>query len=90
MEHELLVRLAHLDADIWTEDRSERVASVGVDRAVIVRLIAARVRHSMKRSGLGTPNLARVMLVHIAVNQLAMLGAAAVLDQEHVAAARTL
>jgi hypothetical protein len=44
----------------------------------------------MKRWRLGLLLRAGAMLVHIAVNQLSVLGAARVLDQQHMAAARAL
>ena len=50
----------------------------------------ARVGHSMKRWRLGLLLRAGAMLVRIAVNQLSVLGAARVLDQQHMAAARAL
>lgn len=57
---------------------------------MIVRSFGARVGHSVKRRRLGLLLRARAMLVRVAVNQLSVLGAARVLDQQHMTAARTL
>jgi hypothetical protein len=44
----------------------------------------------MEHGRLGVPILTRLMRVTTAMNQLTVLGAAAMLNEEHVAAARTL
>jgi len=57
---------------------------------MIVRFLGAGVWGSMKRGGLHLPIFASVMIVSIAVNQLSVLGAAGMLEQKHMAAARAL
>lgn len=57
---------------------------------MIVRFIGAGVGNPMEHGRLGVPILTRLVRVTTAMNQLTVLSAAAVLDEEHVAAARTL
>lgn len=57
---------------------------------MIVRFLGPRVRQPMKHGRLGLPIRIRLVLVRIAMDQLSVLDASAMLDQEHMAAARTL
>jgi len=58
---------------------------------MVVRLPGARVGRSVNRRGVSMRMLPRNVSMSVAVvDQLTMLGASRMLDQEHVAAARTL
>ena len=58
---------------------------------MVVRLVGARARHFVDRPRVGMRMLPGGVLVRVAaVDQLTMLGTSRMLDQEHVAAARTL
>ena len=58
---------------------------------MVVRLVGARARRSVDRRRAGMRMLPGQMLVRVAaVDQLIMLGASGMLDQEHVTSARAL
>ena len=58
---------------------------------MVVRLVGARARRSVHRRGAGMRVLPGQVLVRVAaVDQLTMLGASGMLDQEHVTSARAL
>ena len=58
---------------------------------MVVRLVGARARRSVDRRRAGMRMLPGQMLARVAaVDQLIMLGASGMLDQEHVTSARAL
>jgi len=58
---------------------------------MVVRLVGARARRSVDRRRVGMRMRPGEMLVRVAaVDQLTMLGASGMLDQEHVTSARAL
>jgi len=72
-------------------NRNECVSPIDRQRTVVVRLAGARVGHSANRRGVHMRMLPGHVPMRIAiVDQLTMLGASRMLDQKHVAAARTL
>ena len=71
--------------------RNECVSPIDRQRAMVVRLPGARVGRSVNRRGVSMRMLPRNVSMSVAVvDQLTMLGASGMLDQEHVTSARAL
>ena len=90
MEAELALRLGYPDAGTGSDDRNQCVSSIGQYGAVFVRLVRAGVGRPIKQGGHGLLIRTCLTLVSVAMDKLPVLGAAAMLDEEHMAAARTL
>ncbi len=84
------LRRVRSDAGTHGADRNEGVSSVAWSRAVTVRFVGAGVGRPFEQKRPGLPIGTRLMQVRIAMDQLPVLGAAAMLDQKHMAAGRTL
>lgn len=80
-----------MDTGLGIDERNNSIPSVGRHHAVVVRFIRIRIGQSIERRGLGMRVLPRRMIMSIAaMDQLPVLGAAGMLDQEHMSTARTL
>jgi hypothetical protein len=84
-------RLYELGAEPCLDDRSDSVSAVCQQAAVIMTFVSAALRVHLERRSLGLPPSVRsVMIGGMPVHQLSVLGAAAVLDEQHVTAGRGL
>ena len=87
----LLRRLDEALGDLGFSDGARRIAPIDGQRAMPVAFIGRAGGSALKRDRVGLDmRQSLVMMSLTAVDQLTMLGASGMLDQEHVTSARAL